>query len=125
MMSSEGLLLVIIIFIIIPLILLLKYPSLRKALGFILIIMGILLSISGIGAIIGIPMIIFGAILFFVGQKKQEHVPVQSQQQQNQNQTINNIIGQTQEKIMIRCPSCGKLNEVNNSFCISCGKNLK
>lgn len=34
--------------------------GIRKAIGFILIIIGILLSLSGIGAIIGIPMIIIG-----------------------------------------------------------------
>jgi len=43
--------------------------GIRKAIGFILIIIGILLSLSGIGAIIGIPMIIIGAIFFFVGQR--------------------------------------------------------
>ena len=43
--------------------------GIRKAIGFILIIIGILLSLSVLGAIIGIPLLIIGAILFFVGHK--------------------------------------------------------
>lgn len=43
--------------------------GIRKAIGFILIIIGILLSLSVLGAIIGIPMIIVGALFFFIGHK--------------------------------------------------------
>lgn len=53
----------------IPIILMIKYPSLRKALGLASILIGLLFSLTGLGAIIGIPMIVIGAIFYFVGNK--------------------------------------------------------
>lgn len=123
-MSNEGIIiLAVILFIITPIILLIKYPSLRRAIGFVLIIVGLLLSITGIGAIIGIPMLIIGALFYFVGQRNQSKI---QNTRTSQQQTVNNYISSpAPQKTLIRCAECKTLNDDNALFCQKCGKELK
>lgn len=109
MIGTPELMLVVlpILLILIFLIILGKYPGLRKAIGLILLVIGILVSLTGLGAIIGIPMIMIGAILYFVGQKDEPAQVISSQQ-----------------KITVRCPNCKALNEETASFCSSCGNKI-
>lgn len=115
-------LLIIFIFIILPLILLAKYPSLRKATGFILIIIGILISLTGLGAIIGIPMIIIGAIFYFVGQNNER-----SQQKIDNRRIKRKVIVKMGSKTA-KCPICGCIIEVfdkSEGTCPNCKNPLE
>ena len=95
---------------------LVKFPAIRKALGVVLIVVGILLSLTLIGAIIGIPLIFIGAVFFFVGGGKKETVIVQQPQA--------TFPVSEQHRIMVRCTRCGSLNDEYASYCSNCGQQL-
>ncbi|MDD5454163.1 MAG: DUF5362 family protein, partial [Candidatus Ratteibacteria bacterium] len=115
LLTGAGLLILLFIVLVIGLIV---FPTLRKIIGFIFIVLGILLSLTIVGAVIGIPMIIEGAILYFTGNKK-ETVSGQHQQQ-----TVNINAQTPTTKVQIRCSKCRQLNEEYAAFCQKCGTKL-
>ncbi len=121
MIGTQELILIF-VFIILPLALIVKYPSLRKAIGFILIVIGILISLTGLLAIIGIPMIIIGAIFYFVGQNIE--LPQQKMDDRRIKRKVVIKIGSKTAK----CPVCGGVLEVfdkSEGICPQCKNPLE
>ena len=120
LMGSEwalvlGLLvLLVLVFIVLPIVLAVKYPTFRIALGVVNILAGLLLAIGlwwlfGIGLFLGIPLLLLGLVSVVTGSSSRAK-----------------RLGRSEAPIGPQrfCVSCGRAVTGNGKFCAHCGKEL-
>ena len=118
-MAFIGLLeFVVIVFILLPLILAIKFPAFRIFLGALMVIIGlfeilVLGWLFGIGWIIGLPTIFLGLLFIALGWSCKKEIIIQEK-----------VVPQPPGKVLF-CRYCGEPNPSDSSFCQKCGRSMK
>lgn len=104
---------VLVILIAVLLFVLARFPTLKRAIGICMVIIGVIMCFMPIiGILIGIPIIFVGALFLLIGRGIEVTV------------TSSKPLPAIEQKGMIQCSNCKSLNQESSTYCSNCGHKL-